>query len=505
MAQSNILIIDDELVICELLCALFSDQGYLVKYAVSGEEGVKKFKEGGFDVVMTDLKIPDMDGIRVLEEIKKFDLECVVIVMTGYPSFETVQSALRQGAYDYVMKPFTVDEISFVIKRAMAFRELRHINKRLMRQLEEQNEKLEEKAKEMTKELSLLYKIGRDISATLDLDKILEIIVDRVTKNLDLEICSILLLDKDSGELRIKCAKGLDSDVITHTTLKVGKSISGWIAEHKEGVLVEDIETDPRFNQMNNEKYYTHSFISVPLKSKNEVIGVINVNNKRSKEVFTKEDFRFIRGVAAEATIAIENARLYRSLEDSYMRTVTALTSAIDAKDHYTHKHSQHVCEYALAIAKELGFPQEQIKNLEQACQLHDIGKIGIEDYILTKPGKLTPEDWEKMKMHPAKSAEILRPLAFLSEVIKLVEQHHERYDGEGYPAKMKAEEIALGARILAVADSFDAMFTDRPYRKALTKEEAIAELKKGSGTQFDPRVVEVFLRIVDKLLLSQD
>jgi HD-GYP domain-containing protein (c-di-GMP phosphodiesterase class II) len=148
---------------------------------------------------------------------------------------------------------------------------------------------------------------------------------------------------------------------------------------------------------------------------------------------------------------------------------------------------------------------ETEIKNLEQACQLHDIGKIGIEDYILTKPGKLTPEDWEKMKMHPAKSAEILRPLAFLSEVIKLVEQHHERYDGEGYPAKMKAEEIALGARILAVADSFDAMFTDRPYRKALTKEEAIAELKKGSGTQFDPRVVEVFLRIVDKLLLSQD
>ncbi len=500
MAQNSILIIDDETVICELLNTLFTDQGYAVKYTESGQDGINKFKEGNFDVVMTDLKMPDMDGIKVLEEIKKVDPECVAIVMTGYPSFETVQSALRQGAYDYVMKPFTVDEISFVIKRAISFRELKQINKRLMHQLEEQNEKLEEKAKDRTKELFLLYKIGRDMSSTLDLNRVLEIIVDRITKNLDLEICSILLVDKNTGELTIRCAKGLESDVITHTRLKVGELISGWIAEHQEGVLVEDIETDTRFSQRNNEKYYTHSFISVPLKTKDGVIGVINVNNKRSREVFTKEDFRFIKGVAAEAAIAIENARLYSSLEDSYMRTVSALTSAIDAKDHYTHKHSEHVCEYALAIAKEIGLAEEQLKDLEQACQLHDIGKIGIEDYILTKPGKLSSEEWEKMKMHPVKSAEILRPLAFLSEVIKLVEQHHERYDGKGYPAELKAEEIALGARILTVADSFDAMFTDRPYRKALTKEEAIAELKKGSGTQFDPKVVEVFLRVLEKL-----
>jgi len=499
MAPSNILVIDDEVVICELMNTLLVDQGHSVQYATSGTEGVEKFKQGNFDLVMTDLKIPDMDGIKVLEEIKKVDPECVAIVMTGYPTFETVQAALRQGAYDYIMKPFTIDEISFVIKRAMAYRELKQINKRLVHQLEDQNERLEEKAKDRTKELSLLYKIGRDISATLNLDQVLATIVDRITKNLELEICSILLLDKDTKELKIKCAKGLDSEVITNTRLKLGEVISGWIAEHKEGVLVEDIETDPRFNQRNNEKYYTHSFISVPLLSKGELIGVINVNNKKSKEVFTKDDFRFIKGVASEATIAIENAQLFESLEDSYMRTVTALTSAIDCKDHYTHKHSEHVREYAMAVAKELGLSEVQMKDLEKACQLHDIGKIGIEDYILTKPGQLTAEEWGKMKLHPVKSAEILRPLAFLGEVIKLVEQHHERYDGKGYPAGLKEDAIALGARILAVADSFDAMFTDRPYRKALSKAEAVAELKKGSGTQFDPQVVEVFLRIADK------
>ena len=499
MAQNKILVIDDELVICEFLNTLLTDRGFQVTYSLTGGEGIKKFQEGSFDLVMSDLKLPDIDGIKVLEEIKKIDPECVTIIMTGWPSIETVQAAIRLGANDYLTKPFAIEEVSFAVKRAVALSELKATNKRLMHELEEQNVKLEEKVKDRTKELSLLYKIGRDICSTLELDQVLETIVDTVTTNLDLEICSILLVDKDAKELSIKCAKGLDTEVITHTKLKEGELISGWIAEHKEGVLVEDIETDPRFKHRNNEKYYTHSFISVPLMLKDDVVGVINVNNKRSKEIFTKDDFRFIKGVAAEATIGIQNAILFKSLEDSYMRTIIALTSAIDAKDHYTHKHSQHVTEYALAIGKELGLSDEQTKNLDKACQLHDIGKIGIEDEILTKPGKLTPEEWEKMKTHPAKSAEILRPLVFLKEVITLVEQHHERYDGKGYPDEKKAGEIALGARIIAVADSFDAMFTDRPYRKALTKEEAIAELKKGSGSQFDPKIVDVFLRIVDK------
>lgn len=496
---NNILVIDDEMVICELLDTLLKDQGFKVTTALSAEEGIQKFKEGAFDLVMTDLKLPDFDGIKVLEAIKSHDPDTVVIVMTGYPSFETVHSALRQGAFDYVPKPFTIDEISFAVKRALAFRNLKQTNNRLLRELEEQNSKLEERVRERTQELRLLYKIGSDISSTLNLNEVLSIILDRISEILNVEICSILLLDETNKDYTMKCAKGLDNAVVCKTRVQAGESISGWVIEHKEGLLVEDIETDPRFQHRNDEKYYTRSFISVPLLSKDKVIGVININNKKSREIFTKDDYRFLEGVAAEATIGIENAQLYQSLEDSYMRTVLVLTSAIDAKDHYTNRHSQHVCEYATAVAKDLNLCEEEIKNLERACKLHDIGKIGIEDNILTKPDKLTPEEWDIMKTHPSKSAEILRPLAFLNEVIKLVEQHHERYDGTGYPSSKKAEEISLGARIITVVDSFDAMFTDRPYRKALTKEAAILELKKGSGTQFDPKVVEIFLRVLEQ------
>ncbi len=500
MAEGNILVIDDELVMCEFLSDLLKDRGYTVKYALSGKDGIKAFGEDNFDVVMVDLKIPDIDGIKLLGEMKGIEPDSIIIVITGYPSFETIQSSLRLGAYDYLTKPLDINEISFVIKRAVAFRNLALTNKKLMQELAEQNIKLEEKVKERTEELTLLYRIGLDISSILNLDEVLEKIVDRVSEVLDLEICSILLIENKSDELRIRAARGLNKEIISQTRLKIGELISGWIVEHKEAVLVEDIETDSRFTRRNQEKYYTHSFISAPLLVKNEVIGVINVNNKRSRQTFTEDDFRFIRGIANVATIAVENARLYTSLKDTYLRTVMALTSAIDAKDHYTKTHSEHVTKYTRAIAIEMGLSEKEIEEIKQASQLHDLGKIGVQDYILTKLGKLTPEEWAEIKSHPLKSGEILRPLIFLDGVIDLVEQHHERFDGKGYPFGIKGEDIKMGARIMAVADSFDAMITDRPYRKALSKEEAIEELKKCSGTQFDPKVVDAFLKVLDKL-----
>ncbi|MFC1646338.1 HD domain-containing phosphohydrolase [Candidatus Omnitrophota bacterium] len=499
MAEGNILVIDDELVICEFLNDLLSEKEYTVKYVLSGEEGIRAFQEDSFDVVMCDLKIPDMDGIQVLEKIKSLGPDSIFIVITGYPSFETVQAALRLGAYDYITKPFNLEEMSFVIKRAIDFRKLVLTNKRLTKELEQQNIKLEEKVKESTKELTLLYRIGRDIASTLKLDVVLETIVDKVSAVLELEICSIVLVDKDSGKLSIRYARGLDKQIINKTKIEIGEPISGWIIQHREAVLVDDIEADPRFSRRNNEKYYTHSFISAPLLVKGEVIGIINANNKKSKQPFTEDDLRFVKGVASEAAIAIENARLYTSLEDTYIRTVLALTSAIDARDHYTRSHSEHVTKYAVAIAQEMGLSELLIKEIKRACQLHDLGKIGVHDFILNKPSMLDPQEWEEIRSHVLKGVEILRPLTFLSGVIKLVEQHHEKYNGKGYPFGIKGEEIKLGARIIAVVDSFDAMITKRPYRKPFSKEKAIQELKSNSGTQFDPKAVEALLRVLER------
>lgn len=189
---------------------------------------------------------------------------------------------------------------------------------------------------------------------------------------------------------------------------------------------------------------------------------------------------------------------LYEDLRETYMRTIKALAQAIDARDHYTHSHSKNVAHYAEIMAREMQLEPQKIDEIIDACQLHDLGKIGVHDYVLTKPGKLTPDEYEEVKEHALKGAQILEPLQFLQGVIAIVRQHHERYDGTGYPYGLKGEKIDIGARVMQLADSYDAMVSARPYRQqGISKEDAIEEIKKGTGTQFDPKVVEVFLKVV--------
>lgn len=193
--------------------------------------------------------------------------------------------------------------------------------------------------------------------------------------------------------------------------------------------------------------------------------------------------------------------RLYEDLRSTYMRTIKVLAQAIDARDHYTHSHSENVAKYATVIAEKMGLSAKEIEIIRQACELHDLGKIGVADCILGKPTALTDKEWLQIRRHPLIGAQILEPLTFLNDVIDLVRQHHEHFDGTGYPEGRKVEDIHLGARIIHLADAYEAMTSARSYRKIpLTKEAAIAEIKKHSGTQFDPKVVEAFLRVANKL-----
>lgn len=194
-------------------------------------------------------------------------------------------------------------------------------------------------------------------------------------------------------------------------------------------------------------------------------------------------------------------SRLYEDLRSTYMRTIRVLAQAIDARDHYTHSHSENVARYAVAICNQLKLPAKEVELVRQAAELHDLGKIGISDSILLKPSSLTPPEWEEIKKHPTIGAQILEPLTFLNGVVDLVRQHHEHFDGSGYPDGRKGEDILLGARIIHVADSYEAMRSPRSYRKIpLMKEQAILEIKLNSGSQFDPKIVDAFLKVVDNL-----
>jgi len=496
--MGKILVIDDEVVIGNLLKDVLQSKGHDVLYLTSAREGIAMVEGGreNLDLLIIDLKMPEMGGVDLLRTLKGIDPYIVVVVITGHPTFESIQSVLRLGGYDYITKPFNIEDISFVVERAISYHNLILLNAKLKKDLESQNIILDNKVQERTKELLLLTEIAQEISSHLSLEDVLDTIVVKVTTVLTSEICSILLYDKNTEYLKIKASCGLEYENIEDTLIRRGSDISGWVFDKEEPVLVENIESDERFKKRNKEKYYTSSFLSIPLQIRDEVIGVINVSNKKSKQIYTEDDFRFVKGLALEAAIAIENASIYQALEGTALNTIYALTKAVDLKDNYSQGHADCVDAYGTAIAQKIGLSKKQIEEIHQACLLHDIGKVAIHDYILTKTGELTAEEWNEIKMHPMKGSNILRPLKFLGEIINLVEQHHEKYDGTGYPKGLKGNEIALGARIMAVADSYSAMITDRPYRKALSQEESIAEIQKNRGAQFDPDVVDAFLRL---------
>ena len=239
------------------------------------------------------------------------------------------------------------------------------------------------------------------------------------------------------------------------------------------------------------------SFISVPLKIQNKVIGIININDKIGDGQFVPDDLRVLATLADQTAIVLENLSLYQNLQQVYLGVIKTLAIVVDAKDHYTYGHSQRVTEYVVKMAEEMKLNPEIKKMAEAASIIHDIGKIGIREDILLKPGRLTDEEFTEIKKHPVTGRDMVKPLEFLRELAPLIYYHHQHYDGGGYPEKIKGEKIPLVARMITVADSFDAMVSDRPYRKGLPVETALQELKRCSGTQFDPDMVTIFLKII--------
>ena len=231
---------------------------------------------------------------------------------------------------------------------------------------------------------------------------------------------------------------------------------------------------------------------------RNKIIGVLSVYNKKICK-YNEEDINLLSMLASQAAIAIENARLYERAKLSYFNTIKTLSNIIDAKDNYTYGHSERVMENCMTIADALKMSKEDKEILRYASLLHDIGKIGIDVGLLRKPSKLNSEEWKVIFMHPVLGSSIVEQIGFLSDLAPAILHHHERYDGKGYPTKLKVDRIPLGARILSVADAYESMVSNRPYRKALSLKKAKEELLAASGKQFDPKIVKVFVKILTK------
>jgi HD-GYP domain-containing protein (c-di-GMP phosphodiesterase class II) len=289
-------------------------------------------------------------------------------------------------------------------------------------------------------------------------------------------------------------ARSETSDKLQRLFLKPGEGVAGKAFSTGQPIFIADPAQDPRY--LSPTATDVEPFVSIPLMVKGKPIGVLNLHAGQKAEEFSDYNVKFLGILAGESAVMLHNMDLFDSLQTFYLEMVQTLARAVDSKDAYTHEHSDRARIKARQVALEMNLPDPMVRYVEYAALLHDIGKIGIDEAILLKPGKLTPEEYEQMKKHPIIGHQILSPVKYLGPVAQMVLYHQEWYDGRGYPEGLKGEEIPLGSRIVAVLDAWDAMTSDRPYRKALSHEIAVGELKKGSGTQFDPKVVETFLRL---------
>jgi putative nucleotidyltransferase with HDIG domain len=244
------------------------------------------------------------------------------------------------------------------------------------------------------------------------------------------------------------------------------------------------------------------SSMSVPLIGKNKLFGVLNVS-KFAGRPFSTSDLQIMLILSSQVATAMENAALYENLRENYFRTVQALVAAVEAKDSYTRWHSTNVAKYAVAIARDMGMSPSQLEEIHIAAILHDIGKIGISELIISKPTRLDAKEFDIMKDHPSHGIRILEPIGFSSAIINAIYQHHERFDGKGYPRGLAGEEISLVSRILSVADTIDAMVSERPYRGTIPSRDVVLELERESGRQFDPQISESARRLIEKGLLN--
>lgn len=350
-------------------------------------------------------------------------------------------------------------------------------------------------------QLENLVDISHNLIASLQVDVVLQSIIDRAVELLGCEAGSLLLVDADTQELVFKVAVGPVGGQLVNTRLPPGVGIAGTVARDGLPLIVNDAKSDPRhYGGIDaGTALVTKTILCVPLMNKGRILGVVELLNKLNGTPFDEGDRDLLAAFATQGAIALENARLYSELRNAFADTVRIIVNALDARDTYTAGHTGRVTETALATAREMNWSQEQLDILQIGALLHDIGKIGISDSILYKPAELTQDEYGEMKRHPIVGAKMLEGVAALRPMLPYILYHQERYDGLGYPFGLKGDEIPPEGRILAVADTFDAMNSNRPYRQGLSEAEAMAEILRNRGTQFDPDVVDALQRVWQK------
>ncbi|MGN6111129.1 MAG: HD domain-containing phosphohydrolase [Kofleriaceae bacterium] len=492
--SARILVVDDERVIREILAEFLALEGFSVHTVEDGEKALTELRLRPYDLLITDLKMPRLSGLQLLEKIEQERLGVLTVLMTGFGTVETAIEAMKKGAYDYLLKPFKVEEVIHVVQRALYRQRLQTENIRL-------------------REALTIYKVSEAIALSHDVDHILDVVLRAALDEVKADVATLHLRDPRSGtyEERVKVVAADGA----------GKPLTG-LPSPSFGVLLDQFAQGvpilahggkaSRFFTEHAPPAELSSFVAVPLQVRGNMVGVLDVFSFTPGKKFDEGHRKMLAVLASRAASAIDNARLYSELRDSndsltranlsleemFQQTVAGFAQALEESDMYTRGHSERVAVYSEILARGLTLPDAEIRRIVQAGVMHDVGKIGVRYDMLNKPGKLTPEEVAVFRQHPEKGKRILEPVPCLHPLIDGCWCHHEWYDGGGYPRGLARDEIPLVGRIVAIADAYDAMTSDRAYRRALPHEVAVGEIERCAGSQFDPELAEAFVKLVE-------
>jgi len=497
----KVLVVDDEATIRSLFAQLLTQLGpHQVVPAENGEQALELVQRYRFDCAFLDLMMPGLCGTDLLDRLLRESPNTSIIIITGYPSMEVVIDTMRHGAVDFIPKPFSLDDIRLALQRLLREQQWVQRQQTLSAELERKREveKLNRELEKRSREQTVLYTIVDRLSHVSHTGELCNRLVQLAADVSEAEQSWFTIFDETKTHLMTVAERGLGSQHLG-TRCRVNR-LNGTVWVDLKEVPGKLVGQSPAAGAVRVDTMESQGpLLAVPVNIRSEPFGVLWIASKRNSSPFTSEDEFPLRFMTEKAALAIENIALYENLRENLLSTLHALVSAIEAKDSYTEQHSKRVTDLAIEIAKVMKRSPEEIESLRLCGALHDIGKIGIHDSILNKPGKLTDDEFAIIKTHPLIGERIVEHLGLSPPERSIVRNHHERWDGGGYPDGLRGPDTPLLARILSVADAFDAMTSNRPYRNALPLEATMRDLQRSRATQFDPEPLDALRHLSEQ------
>lgn len=479
MEKNKILVIDDEELILDIAREILTNIGYDVTITSDGRKGIRLLSEEQFSLLLTDIRMPDISGLEVIQQVRNHNKEMPIIIITGHGTLDVAIKALKLGAQGFLLKPFAAADLRNAVAEALEKTRLLSDNIRM-------------------RALMPLFEVSKEIISETDTKKLLALIVEIAVRETRADRASLFLTDQKTGKITMEEDYGFLSAPVADLRGKQLEKLASLLSKENKPVLIVPGSPMPEgFEKIPGTE--DHSSIYMPLTVRGKGIGILFLSRAGAEHPFSLPDVELVSVLSGQAAAAIENARLYEKLEQSYLSTIVTLSGIAESKDFYTDKHMKDIAEYSVDIARKIGLAEPDIEDIRMAALLHDLGKITVPDNILKKPGRLSEEEMQIIRKHPLHGAKMIESVEPLKVAREIIRHHHEYYDGSGYPDGLRGADIPLGARIIAVADAFDAMTTNRPYRKALPMEKVVKELKDFSGIQFDPDIVEILIAILSE------